>query len=290
MEIKYDSYNTWIKNSYEIVQSHSLMQLFANPGPSGGIAINEIEIYSFVEAIINRSKEGLSKKEINVITPHYLELEGLFLDGSKMYSMTYEADLNIVNINSQDQVYRYLKHTSDGLKKASNIVWGGLFCAAILKGRQDLKPNIDSDYFDFPISHRQEGKALNIVDKYLSICLTIYYLYRSYQKRIESKLPAEPSLLFKHEITANTHKLLTLYKTGVFEALYNKYYQHLGAVKFSRLIASIIGIDADKHEGFRPSVNELIKEMLNPNNKKIVRTEAAELKVNAFLTELGIDV
>ncbi|TKC01246.1 hypothetical protein [Pedobacter cryotolerans] len=98
-------------------------------------------------------------------------------------------------------------------------------------------------------------------------------------------------VVFDHDITANTHKLILLHKLGLFKVLYDNHRGELGNIRFAKLLGTLLGVDPDpkKQEGFRKSVDDYTTEtFLKKNAPKTVERPAAIKKVNAYLAELGL--
>lgn len=195
-----------------------------------------------------------------------------------------EILINLASIQTNDQVSRYFQYIKSKMKLISDLVNMGLAAEAIKNLYESRANSYEED--------RLRGKYSDVISRYISYCSSIIQHFEFYHEVIDKYAPgiSPASESFDMDIDKNSHRLLLLHKLGIFETLYNSHFQHLGAVRFSRLIATILGIDGGKHEGFRPTVNDLISEILKPNSKKSVQTPAAEAKINAFLTELGVKV
>jgi hypothetical protein len=196
-----------------------------------------------------------------------------------------EIDLNVANIGTTEHVSRYLKHVRTELKRTHHFLALALSYEFIMENLEELPFEYVADPFSvLPVVSRKN----EVVELYFFQCLNIVNAYLEIDEYVDSLLNPEQPLILDEEITANTHKLIVLHKTGGFEPLYHSYYQQLGAVRFAKLIATILGVDPRKHDGFRPSVNGLIKEILKPDSKKSVQTEPAVEKVDYFLRTIGI--
>ncbi len=209
----------------------------------------------------------------------YFPLTQMFTD------VVSEIDLNVANIGTSEQVTRYLKYLRTELMRTHYFLSLSLGYEWIMENLEELPFEYIPDSFSLsPItSNKDEAIAL-----YLSECLNIANSYLEIDEYVDTLLNPDQPLTFDEEITANSHKLILLHKTGGFEPLYRSYYQQLGAVRFAKLIASIVGVDPSKHDGFRPTVNGLIKEILKPDSKKSIQTDAAQEKVASFLRTIGI--
>lgn len=195
-----------------------------------------------------------------------------------------EINSNVVNIAGDGQVKRYLEYIKQKLIVTKELTEGLLDYNKLNEQRVKMlcyntakNGGVDDDLH-----------VLNPITDLRIAYLGVVNDLERVMECIDEHLTPQQNPVFESDILKNTHKLLLLHKTGVFEAVYTKYYQHLGSVKFSRLIATMIGVEPDKHDGFRPSVNDMIKEMLSPGSKKVIQTSSAEGKVNAFLSEIGL--
>lgn len=233
-----------------------------------------------------------------------------------------EIEFNLANIPADENVLRYLKYLQGKLQHLLEMLEAYFDFEAYRTEEERIMRNMwfgtgrpEFREFQKYLAEKanesaKEGYKLTEEEheKYSSLKANVEvvkydalgYLLKSYVSNIrkcrylkefvQANLTPEKPLIFKVDLDKNTHRLLLMYKTGVFEALYDKYHNHLGAVKFSRLISSMIGLEPDKHEGFRPSVTGLIKEMNNKKAVNIIQTETATIQVNSFLSELGIEL
>jgi hypothetical protein len=196
-----------------------------------------------------------------------------------------EIDFNIANISSLDQTTRYLKYLKNELHRTKLFLSSTLAYEWILDNTDDLPFDLDGDTLATTPYISKQDEA---IEQYLSQCIRTINAYTEIEDHVDTLLNPDQPLILGAELTANTHKLILLHRLGVFEPIYEQYYQQLGAVRFAKLIATILGIDPEKHEGFRPSVNEMIKEIIKPNGRKSLQNDKAARAVDVFLAEIGI--
>jgi hypothetical protein len=255
-----------------------------------------------IAAYVSGQKPELNETEISRLS----ELTALLrkdIDGVDIHlETTAEIDLNIANLSSQDSVLRYLRYLDSRLSTFMDIFKDSTYYTylgyyADQFHMTDIQKTLLAQPFD-PANPSEEeyvyGRSYH--DDPLSIYIRkLTYVVGNYEE-IQDYLTDQIKLINpKHEpnieieLTANTHKLLLFHKLGMLEPLYTKYRSHIGVVRFAKLIGTLLGIPEDKHESFRKSLDDFITEtFLKPGNKKTVGTPAAERKVDAYLTEIGL--
>jgi hypothetical protein len=243
------------------------------------------------------------------------------LNDNIFYDLHDEIDLNVVHIGTNDGVIRYLTHLKEQARHFREMLEAyfdfDYYASAESKieerewltaGRREYKAFmtgivakvVPGGYYLTDEEHRErERLKANIdvvsdpvgylLDTYLSSIKKCRELYTKIDDHIQAIENPNRSIVYEHELIANTHKLILFHKMDLFEPLYTKYRAHIGVVRFAKLIGTLLGIPEDKHESFRKSLDDFITEtFLKPTNKKTVATPAAERKVDAYLTEIGL--
>jgi uncharacterized protein YozE (UPF0346 family) len=252
----------------------------------------------------------------------------LLLNDDYFDALREEIEMNIVSISTDASVMRYLKHMQEqaihlremleaqfdfeSFRSEEDKIWEGYregnwkrtgkaalgeFLAHI-----ESQPHSSNNEYKYT---EEEAVKYNYLKKNKDtvsyhgmgyLLQTYVYLIRECRDLVEEvtlKLdviqnPDKP-IEFSHDLIANTHRLVLLYKLGLFDTLYDQYYGHLGILKFTKLIATILGIPEDKHKSFKKSLSDFITETyLKKTQPKTVQTDTLEKKVNAFLTEIGL--
>lgn len=276
MEIKYDQFNKWTTAAKDLNSTF-------DPFVVADLQKYDKLLYVFAGRLSKEHADAID--DYNWRLRETLPLLTIFSDVAR------EINLNTANIHTQDQLDRYLTYLKKELRLTIIFLSMTLQYEKIIEHRDDLIPEWDPNDLDVitdtpvRISAKPEYAAPNYIER----CVNTVNTFKELSEYIDRLLFPDQPLKLNNELEANTHRLLLLHELGLFEPLFKAHYKTLSAVRFSKLIATLIGVPKGSHEGFRPSVSELI----NSINKKQhtdngIKTAAAVNRVNAFLSEIGI--
>jgi len=232
------------------------------------------------------NNEPIPEKANDIVRDFADKISNLISDDFAETEVINEIRLNLAGIESEPQLKRYLDFIYQRLVTAQDLIREEVGYHE-LSSAEILLQEIES-------GRHLIGNKIKLSNSLLQLKLSGLAVIEQLQEvldYINQLLYPDQNLDYsenQHDITANSHRLLLLHKLGYFEPLFNAHYNVLGAVKFSRLIATLLGIPKDNHEGFRPSVTNLISTIGNKMPANRIKNRAAENKVNAYLTELGL--
>lgn len=252
---------------------------------------------TILDAFIPNYFDGLKESEIEAYYNITDEIERLLSDDLMGLDILNEVQLNIANISNDDQVKRYLSFLIDCLTTMLELCRSYLpndlmdiQTSRMIIYEQTKLGNTRDDvkrYFRF------NDPTMEIKVTHLSIIEKIDELkgYIIDKLQLEKILSSNEDENMQYDLTANTHKLILMYRLGLFDTLYEKHYGHLGPGKFAKLIGTLIGVEQSKskQESFKKSVDDFINETyFKKQIKKTVESVTAVRKVHAYLTEIGL--